>query len=108
MNPKGTSVQKLVKGKKSFTVSWKKLSKKNLKQITGYQVRYSTSKKFTAKTTKTKTIKASSKAGKKRALTVTKLKGGKKYYVQVRTYKKVGKAKYYSDWSKAKAVKTKK
>ncbi len=108
VNPKGTSVQKLVKGKKSFTVSWKKLSKKNLKQITGYQVRYSTSKKFTAKTTKTKTIKASSKAGKKRALTVTKLKGGKKYYVQVRTYKKVGKAKYYSSWSKAKAVKTKK
>ncbi|MCI9206995.1 MAG: hypothetical protein HFJ68_00345 [Adlercreutzia caecimuris] len=108
VNPKGTSVQKLAKGKRSFTVSWKKLSKKNLKQITGYQVRYSTSKKFTAKTTKTKTIKASSKAGKKRALTVTKLKGGKKYYVQVRTYTKVGKAKYYSSWSKAKAVKTKK
>lgn len=106
VNPKGTSVKKLAKGKKSFTVTWKALSKTNLKKITGYQVRYSTSKKFTAKTTKTKTIKASSKAGKKRSLKVTKLKGKKKYYVQVRTYTKVGKAKYYSAWSKTKTVKT--
>lgn len=108
VNPKGTSVKKLAKGKKSFTVTWKAPSKANLKQITGYQVRYSTSKKFTAKTTKTKTIKATSKAGKKRSITVTKLKGNKKYYVQVRTYTKIGKAKYYSSWSSAKAVKTKK
>ena len=48
------------------------------------------------------------KKSKTTSLKVSKLKGGKKYYVQVRTYKKVGKAKYYSDWSKAKAVKTKK
>lgn len=108
VNPKGTSVKKLTKGKKSFTVTWKALSKTNLKKITGYQVRYSTGKKFTAKTTKTKTIKATSKAGKKRSLTVTKLKANKKYYVQVRTYTKVGTAKYYSAWSTAKSVTTKK
>ncbi|MEY8461218.1 BspA family leucine-rich repeat surface protein [Eggerthellaceae bacterium 24-137] len=105
--PKGTSVSKLSKAKRAFTVKWKSPSKAALKQVTGYQVRWSTSKKFTAKTTKTKTVKATSAAGKKRTLKVAKLKAKKTYYVQVRTYKKVGKATYYSSWSKAKAVKTK-
>ncbi|MEY8459927.1 fibronectin type III domain-containing protein [Eggerthellaceae bacterium 24-137] len=105
--PKGTSVSKLSKAKRAFTVKWKSPSKAALKQVTGYQVRWSTSKKFTAKTTKTKTVKAASAAGKKRTLKVAKLKAKKTYYVQVRTYKKVGKATYYSAWSKAKAVKTK-
>ena len=41
-------------------------------------------------------------------LKVSKLKGGKKYYVRVCAYKKVGGKYYYSAWSKAKAVKTKK
>ena len=106
--PKGTSVSKLTKAKKALTVKWKKPSKSALKQVTGYEIRYSTSKKFTAKTTKVKRVKASSASGKKCSLKVSKLKGGKKYYVQVRTYKKVGKATYYSSWSKVKAVKTKK
>ena len=105
--PKGTSVKKLSKARKAFTVKWKKPSKANLKQTTGYQVRWSTSKRFTKKTTKTKTVKTTSKAGKTCQLKVTKLKAKKKYYVQVRTYKKVGGKTYCSSWSKAKAVKTK-
>ena len=39
--------------------------------------------------------------------TLKKLKGGKKYYVQVRTYTISKNVKYYSKWSKKKAVKTK-
>jgi hypothetical protein len=35
------------------------------------------------------------------------LKGKKTYYVRIRTYKKVGKAVYFSEWSTAKAVRTK-
>lgn len=104
--PKGTSISKLTKGKKAFTVKWKKPSKANLKQTTGYQVRWSTAKSM--KGAKSKTVKATSAAGKKCQLKVTKLKANKKYYVQVRTYKKVGGKMYYSSWSKAKAVKTKK
>ncbi|NBJ67609.1 BspA family leucine-rich repeat surface protein [Adlercreutzia caecimuris] len=104
--PKGTSVKKLAKGKKSFTVTWKKPGKAALKQTTGYQVRWSLKKSM--KGAKTKTVKATTKAGKKCTLKVSKLKGGKKYYVQVRTYKKTGGKTYYSSWSKAKAVKTKK
>ena len=61
--------------------------------------------KFTKKATKVKTVKATTSAGKKCTLKVSKLKAGKKYYVQVRTYKKVGGKTYYSSWSKAKAVK---
>ena len=103
--PTGTSVSKFTKAKRAFTVKWKKPSKANLKQTTGYQVRWSTSKKFTKKTTKTMTVKATSAAGKKCTLKVSKLKAKKTYYVQVRTYKKVGGKTYYSSWSKAKAVK---
>lgn len=97
INPPKSAVKKLKKGKKSFTVYVKKQSK----QTSGYQVQYSTSKKF--KSSKTKSLTSY----KKTKLKVKKLKKHKKYYVRVRTYKKVGKAKYYSSWSSAKSVKTK-
>ena len=97
INPPKSAVKKLKKGKKSFTVYVKKQSK----QTSGYQVQYSTSKKF--KSPKTKSLTSC----KKTSLKVKKLKKHKKYYVRVRTYKKVGKAKYYSSWSSAKSVKTK-
>lgn len=97
INPPKSAVKKLKKGKKSFTVYVKKQSK----QTSGYQVQYSTSKKF--KSPKTKRLTSY----KKTKLKVKKLKKHKKYYVRVRTYKKVGKAKYYSSWSSAKSVKTK-
>lgn len=106
INPKGTSVKKLKKAKRGFAVTWKKPSKANLKQTTGYQVRWSLKKSM--KGAKTKTVKATTKAGKKCTLKVSKLKGGKKYYVQVRTYKKTGGKTDYSSWSKAKTVKIKK
>ncbi|MDO4745114.1 MAG: fibronectin type III domain-containing protein [Bacillota bacterium] len=102
INPKGTSISKLTKGKKSFTVKWKKQSgKMATSRITGYQYRYSTSSKMT--NAKIKTVKGYSKISAKR----TGLKAKKKYYVQVRTYKKVGSTTYYSTWSKVKSVKTK-
>lgn len=97
INPPKSAAKKLKKGKKSFTVYVKKQSK----QTSGYQVQYSTSKKF--KSPKAKNLTSY----KKTTLKVKKLKKHKKYYVRVRTYKKVGKAKYYSSWSSAKSVKTK-
>lgn len=97
INPPKSAVKKLKKGKKSFSVYVKKQSK----QTSGYQVQYSTSKKF--KSPKAKSLTSY----KKTKLKVKKLKKHKKYYVRVRTYKKVGKAKYYSSWSSVKSVKTK-
>ncbi len=99
--PKGTSVSKLTAGKKSFTVKWKKQAT----QTTGYQIRYSTSSNM-KNAEKVKVGKNTTTS-----LKVKNLKGGKTYYVQVRTYKTVkvdGKnVKIYSSWSNAKSVKTK-
>ena len=99
INPPKTSISKIKAGKKSFTVNW---SKKTT-EVTGYQIQYSTSSKFKTKT-KTVTVKSAKEASK----TIKKLSGNKKYYVRVRTYKTVGKTKYYSEWSAKKSVKTKK
>lgn len=98
INPKATSISKLTKGRKSFKASWKKVSS----QATGYQIQYATSSKFT-KGQKSVTIKSYKTTSKN----IIKLKAKKKYYVRVRSYKKVGKKTYYSGWSKAKTVKTK-
>ncbi len=101
INPKGTSISKLSKSKKAFTVKWKKQSTKMAStRITGYQIRYSTSAKMT--NAKIKTVIGYGKT----SLKLSKLKAKKKYYVQVRTYKTVSGAKYYSSWSKVKSVKT--
>ena len=52
-----------------------------------------------------KTFKINPKAT---TATFKKLKGGKKYYVRVRTYKEVSGKKYYSAWTKAKTTTVKK
>ncbi len=69
------------------------------KNITGYQIQYSTSKKFNTKDTKAvRTTKNSS--------AVRKLGSSKRYYVRVRTYKKSGKKYTYSAWSASKPITT--
>lgn len=86
------------KKKGQVAVTWKKLSSKQ--GISGYQIAYSTKKKFQS---------AKYAAGKKSAksLTIKKLKSKKTYYVRIRAYKKVGKTKLYGAWSKAKRIKVK-
>ena len=102
--PKNTAISKLTASKNTVTVKWKKQTK----QTAGYEIQYSTSSKFTKKTTKTVKVTKNSTNSKK----ITKLKAKKKYYVRIRTYQtvKVGKksTKIYSGWSKAKMVTTKK
>jgi len=102
--PKNTAISKLTASKNTVTVKWKKQTK----QTAGYEIQYSTSSKFTKKTTKTVKAAKNSMTSKK----ITKLKAKKKYYVRIRTYQtvKVGKksTKIYASWSKAKTVTTKK
>ena len=83
---------------KQAAVAWKSVT-----GASGYQVEYSTSKKFTKKTTKKVTVK--SKKAKK--TTLKKLKSGKKYYVRVRAYKTVNGKNVYGSWSSAKNLKIK-
>ena len=98
INPKSTSLSTLTATKKGFTAKWKKQAT----QTSGYQIMYATNSKFTSGK-KTITVSSNKTTSKK----ITKLKAKKKYYVRVRTYKKVGSTKYYSSWSKVKTVKTK-
>ena len=93
-----TSITSLSVKDNGFTVKWKKKTK-----ITGYQIQYSTSSKFSMKNTKTVKIKKAKTASKK----ITDLKSSKKYYVRIRTYKIVKKKISYSSWSKKKNVTTK-
>ena len=82
-----------------FDLTWKKQKQ----ETTGYQIKYSTNKKFT---TKIKTINITK--NKVISKSINKLKGNKKYYVKVRTYKKINGKKIYSTWSKVKNIKTRK
>lgn len=92
-----TQITSIKAGNKSFTVKWKK------KSCTGYQIQYSTSKKFAKKGTKVLKVNKAKTTSK----TVKKLKAKKKYYVRVRTYKTVKKKNYYSKWSANYSVTTK-
>lgn len=101
IRPTSTSVKKLTKGKKSFTLTWAK--KKT--QITGYQIGYTTNKYFKNLSYKTITNLNTTKK------TISNLKAKKKYYVAIRTYKTFkynGKTiKIYSAWTTPKTIKTK-
>lgn len=95
--PKGTKLASVSAARKAFTAKWSKTA-----GVTGYQIQYSTNAKFTKPAIKT--VKGASKYSYK----VSKLKGGTRYYVRVRTYKTIGGKNYFSTWSGAKSVKTKK
>ena len=95
--PSATQITSIKAVDNGFKIKWKK------KSVTGYQVQYSTSKKFTSKTSKTLKVNKAKTTSK----TVKKLKAKKKYYVRVRTYKTVKKKNYYSKWSAKYSVTTK-
>ncbi len=99
--PKNVKGFRLISKSKRFLAKWKRQGV----QTTGYEIQYSTSKKFKKKTTKTVTIKSNKIVSKK----FSRKKAGKRYYVRIRTYKAVkieGKMKkFYSGWSKVKSVK---
>ena len=88
---------KLKSGKKSITVSWKKVA-----NVKGYEIRYST--KSSMKGAKKKTVKKASIT----SATIKKLKKGKKYYVRVYSYVTDSNGKtIYSKASNKKSIKIK-
>ena len=82
---------------KKMTVKWAKNAKAN-----GYQVQYSLKSNFSG----AKSVPADKNSIVSK--TIGGLTKGKKYYVRLRTYKKVGSKKYYSTWSATKTVVIKK
>lgn len=99
--PKKAVVKKVKAfGKKKIKITVKKSSK----QVSGYEVTLSTKKNFkNAKKITTKKITT-----KKNVITVKKLKTGKKYFVKVRAFKKVGNKKIFGNYSTVKKVIVKK
>ena len=98
VNPAGTTLTtaKNLSGRKA-QITWKKN-----RYVTGYEIQYSVNKNF--RSGSKKTVAGVSKT----KYTLTKLQKNKTYYVRIRTYKKSGTKKYYSSWSKVKAVRIRK
>ncbi|MBQ3292088.1 MAG: hypothetical protein IJH43_06915 [Mogibacterium sp.] len=109
IGPKTPKVTKVKGGKKSLTVTWKKFTKAQLKNIDGALIEVAQNKNFTKGY---KSFKVSKKALKKSNRKVLKkLAGKKKYFVRITTYKKIkqGESFYmFSNDSNVKVAKTKK
>lgn len=101
--PKSISFTKVTSKKKGIALKWKKTA-----ADCGYEIAYSTSKKFTKKSSHIIDVRKSRTISK----TISRLKPKQRYYIRIRTYKNVtlnGKTtKLYSGWSKVKTVRTKK
>ena len=97
INPPKTSLSSLTASGRGFTARWYKKTV----QVSGYQIQYSRSSRFTSP--KTVKITRNYITSKK----VTKLLGKKRYYVRVRTYKMVNGVPFYSGWSGSKYITTK-
>ena len=98
-----TSIKSISKPKKMSKKSKKYQTTVRYKAVSGaagYQIQYSTSKKFITKKTKTKVTK-------KIKYTIQKLNGNTRYYVRVRAYKWQFGERVYGKFTKPKAVKIK-
>ena len=80
------------KNKKKAKIQYKKVS-----GVTGYEISYSTNKKFKKKEVVLKTRKTQ--------FVIGKLKASKKYYVRVRAFVIINNRKVYGKWSKKKIIK---
>lgn len=94
INPKGTDFLASNKGgfkaiSKGFTLKWNKQSS----QTSGYQIQYSTRKDFKNAATVTITNPNTT------SYTVKGRAAKTRYYVRIRTYKKVSGKTYYSSWN---------
>ena len=94
INPKPTEFVPSNKGgfkaiSKGFTLKWNKQAS----QTTGYQIQYATKRDFSnAATITIANPNTTSYTSRGRA-------GNKRYYVRVRTYKKIGNGTFYSNWN---------
>ena len=94
INPKPTEFVPSNKGgfkaiKNGFTLKWNKQSS----QTTGYQIQYATKRDFS--NAATITIANPNTTSK----TISGRAGNTRYYVRVRTYKKIGNGTFYSNWN---------
>ena len=97
INPRPTTFLPSSKGgfkgvKNGFKLKWNKQSD----QISGYQIQYATKSDFSNAASYWASNPDQTSA------TITGRASGKRYYVRIRTYKKINGSTFYSDWSKGK------
>lgn len=91
-----------IKKAKSTSPSYINVTFAKSQSVSGYEIQYSTGKKF--KATKTETVKAAKNATSAKLLRVTP---NKTYYIRMRSYKTSKGVTQYSDWSQVTSVKVK-
>lgn len=108
IGPKMPVFRKITGGKKSLTVTWKKLTSSQLKKVDGYYIEIAQDKNFMKGA---KTIKVTGKTLKSGKKVIKKLAKGKKYYVLMYAYKKIKQGgvsfSMPSEYTKVKTGKTK-
>ncbi len=99
IKPKTTRFTSVTVNSRIVSVKWQKQTK----QVTGYQIQLSTTKKFK----KSSSITFTNKDPKQSSFSTsnTGLRTKKALYIRIRTYKTVNGKKIYSKWSKVKKVK---
>ncbi len=95
--PKGTSLTSLQGGSGSIAIRWKRQ-----KQADGYIIRVSEKKSLDSRY-----MESYVEGNKNTTESVYNLGRKQTYYIRIRTYKEVGGKYIYSDWSKARKVRTK-
>ncbi len=98
VKPKATKFTSIKIYSDEVFIKWKKQTK----QVTGYEIQISTSKKFPS--SKSQKVKDPDPKRNYARISGAGLVKNKKFYIRIRTYKTVGSKTYYSSWSKAKAV----
>lgn len=100
IKPKAIAISKISQKKGGFLLKWKKQKK----TLSGYEISYSTNRKFTKNTTRS----VMTGKGIATSKSVSKLKTGQRYYVRIRAFRTLnvdGKQKrLYSAWSKSETV----
>lgn len=94
--PKATKIIQVIKKKKALSISWKKQKK----QVSGYQIQVSTSRKFKSKRQKYQWYEKEQYYG-------IQVKIQKEILYPDQNLEKKNRKKYYSAWSKVKIGKTK-
>ncbi|MCD8012977.1 MAG: GDSL-type esterase/lipase family protein [Lachnospiraceae bacterium] len=92
--PSKAVISKLTPAAGGIKVKWKQNS-----VVTGYQIQYAQNRSFSSGK-KTVTVKGSSNA----STSITELVPSKRYYVRIRSYKKINGKTFYSAWSSVKSA----
>ena len=93
-------ISKPAPAKKSVTIKWKKVNKKNLKKIQGLEIQVATDPEFT------NIVKTAISGKKKTSKKIKGLVSKQTYYVRIRAYKNAADGKHVSTW-KVKKIKIK-